>query len=84
MKADSVVRLSFPSESHMEIIFKALEPETRMSPKMRSRVTLKKKNAFLILKFEARDTIALRAAVNAYLRWISSLVNVLETLETVF
>jgi len=34
-----------------------------------------------VLKVEARDTVALRAALNAYLRWINSMVNVLEVLE---
>jgi tRNA threonylcarbamoyladenosine modification (KEOPS) complex Pcc1 subunit len=35
----------------------------------------------LVLRIEAKDTIALRATSNAYLRWISSIMNVLSALE---
>jgi tRNA threonylcarbamoyladenosine modification (KEOPS) complex Pcc1 subunit len=42
---------------------------------------LEKDDNFLVLKVEARDTVALRAALNAYLRWINSTLNVLEVLE---
>jgi tRNA threonylcarbamoyladenosine modification (KEOPS) complex Pcc1 subunit len=35
----------------------------------------------LVLNVEARDTVALRAALNAYLRWICSTISVLEALE---
>ena len=41
-----------------------------------------KKEEFLILKIEAKDTVALRAALNAYLRWINSIFNVLGIIET--
>lgn len=81
MKANAVLRLKFPSQRRLEIIFKALEPEVRKTPSMRSRVFLEKEDTFLILKIEANDTVALRAAVNAYLRWIESMRNVLGVLE---
>jgi tRNA threonylcarbamoyladenosine modification (KEOPS) complex Pcc1 subunit len=35
----------------------------------------------LVLDVEAKDTVALRATLNAYLRWINSTANVLETIE---
>jgi len=82
MKANALIRLQFPSEQRLEIVFKALEPEVRKPPTMRSRAILQKENMFLILKIEAKDTVALRASVNAYLRWINSMANVLEVLET--
>jgi len=81
MKANAVLRLKFPSPRHLEIIFKALLPEVRKPPTMRSRASLEKDDTFLILKIEAKDTVALRAAVNAYLRWIDSIRNVLGVLE---
>ena len=83
MKANAVLRLKFPSQRHLEIIFKALVPEVRKPPTMRSRAFLEKEDTFLILEIEAKDTVALRATVNAYLRWINSIRNVLETLENV-
>lgn len=82
MKANALMRLKFPSEKYLEIVFKALEPEVREPPTMRSKAILEKEGKFLVLKIEAKDTVALRAAVNAYLRWINSMANVLEVLET--
>jgi len=83
MKANAVLRLRFPSQRHLEIIFKALLPEVRKPPMMRSRAFLEKEDTFLILTIEAKDTVALRAAVNAYLRWINSMTNVLEVLQNI-
>jgi tRNA threonylcarbamoyladenosine modification (KEOPS) complex Pcc1 subunit len=42
---------------------------------------LEREGDFLVLKVEAKDTVALRAALNAYLRWIGSTVKVLEVVE---
>jgi len=81
MKANAVLRLKFPSQRHLEIIFKALLPEVRKPPTMRSRASLEKDDTFLVLKIEAKDTVALRASVNAYLRWIDSIINTLGVLE---
>jgi KEOPS complex subunit Pcc1 len=65
----------------LEIVFEALEPEVDKPVTMRSRAKLEKDDSFLVLKVEARDAVALRAALNAYLRWINSTLNVLEVLE---
>jgi tRNA threonylcarbamoyladenosine modification (KEOPS) complex Pcc1 subunit len=35
----------------------------------------------LIIEVEAEDTVALRAALNVYLRWINSATKVLEKIE---
>ena len=83
MKRSAVVRLRFPSERQLEITIGALQPETRNPPTKRSRATLEKENTLLILKVEANDTVALRAALNAYLRWIESIKDVLELLQTI-
>lgn len=82
MKAKAVARLKFPSKKQLEIVFKALEPEVKKPITMRSRTALEKDDALLVLNVEARDTVALRAALNAYLRWINSILSVLEVLET--
>ena len=83
MKAKAVVRLKFPSEKHSGIIYRALMPEIEKPATVRSRADLKKIRDFLILKIEAGDTVALRATLNAYLRWIKSMLGVLEVLENV-
>jgi len=79
--ATAFVRLKFLSEKGLEVIFEALKPEVDKSVTMRSRARLEKDKTFLVLKVEAGDTVALRAALNAYLRWINSALNVLEVLE---
>jgi tRNA threonylcarbamoyladenosine modification (KEOPS) complex Pcc1 subunit len=81
MKAKAVVRLKFPSERQLEIVSKALEPEVKKPATVRSRAMLKKDGALLTLSVEAGDTVALRAALNAYLRWINSILSILEVLE---
>ncbi|MGQ9530354.1 MAG: KEOPS complex subunit Pcc1 [Candidatus Bathycorpusculaceae bacterium] len=79
MKA--VIRLKFPSKKHLETFVKALEPEVKKPATTRSRANVEKENASLILKVEARDTVALRATLNTYLRWVNSMANVLEVLK---
>jgi tRNA threonylcarbamoyladenosine modification (KEOPS) complex Pcc1 subunit len=74
-------KIPFPNRRYLETVFKALKPETTKSSTMRSRAFLEKDDTFLILKIEAKDTVALRAAVNAYLRWMDSIRNVLGVLE---
>ena len=81
MKAKATIRVKFPSERHLKIVFNALEPEIKKPATMRSRTNLEKDGTFLVLKIEARDTVALRAALNAYLRWINLTTNVLQVLE---
>ncbi len=83
MKAKAVVRLKFPSEKHLNIVCRALMPEVERPTTTRSRVSLKKEGTFLVLEAQAKDTVALRAALNAYLRWINSTANVLETLKNI-
>jgi tRNA threonylcarbamoyladenosine modification (KEOPS) complex Pcc1 subunit len=80
MKARATVRLKLPSEKKLQTILRSLEPEVN-SPTGRSWASLAKKGDYLTLKIEAKDTVALRAALNAYLRWINSILNVFQTLE---
>ena len=81
MKAKATVRMNFQGESQLSMVFSALAPEAQRPSPGRSKVTLEKDGTSLVLRIEANDTIALRAALNAYLRWISSLRNVLTFLE---
>ncbi len=81
MKAKAVVRLKLPSKRVQEIVYEALMPEAAKPATTRSKADLKVENAFLVLAVEARDTVALRAALNAYLRWISAICSVLSVLD---
>jgi len=81
MKAKAIIRLKFPSKNHLNTIIEALMPEVKKPVTTRSRTSLEKDGKFLLLRVEAKDTVALRAALNAYLRWINSTVDVLENIE---
>jgi len=76
------VKIKFSSEKQIRSLFKAITPETEKPPTTRARVKLEKDGLFVVLLVESDDTIALRATLNSYLRWINSTVTVLEVLDT--
>ena len=81
MKAKASVRLRFSSEKQLTTLLDALAPEANRPVTTRAKAALEREGNFLVLKLEAKDTVALRAALNAYLRWIGSAVKVLEVVE---
>ena len=84
MRIQATVNLNFPSERHLQIVLEALEPETRISSTSRSNVQAEGKGNRLTLVFGARDTSALRAALNSYLRWtvvINDACSAMEAIE---
>ncbi|RLI22701.1 hypothetical protein DRO54_00545 [Candidatus Bathyarchaeota archaeon] len=81
MKAEATVKFEFDSEQTLETVFNALKPETLSAPTERSRAHIEVDGKNLILKFEARDSTALRAALNSYLRWIKLIIEILVFLE---
>ncbi|MEM2935880.1 MAG: KEOPS complex subunit Pcc1 [Candidatus Bathyarchaeia archaeon] len=80
MKARALIRINFPSERNMEIVLRVLQPEIKTAPAARSRVQVRGEGRNLILSFEAKDTSALRAAINSYLRWAHLTKNILRLL----
>jgi KEOPS complex subunit Pcc1 len=82
MKARATIRIKLPSEHKLETILKSLEPEVTSLTGTRSRANLVKEQGFLTMKIEAKDTVALRASLNAYLRWINAILNVFQTIES--
>lgn len=82
MKAHATVRLSTGDEAHAAILSTALNPEVSRPQTKRSKVTLRQEGATLVIQAEASDTVALRVVLNAYLRWIKALMQVLNYLET--
>jgi tRNA threonylcarbamoyladenosine modification (KEOPS) complex Pcc1 subunit len=81
MRASARIRLRFADERCLETVLRALEPEVGGSVTLRSCASLARERKCLVLKIEAKDTVALRAALNACLRWVGSIVNVLGVLE---
>jgi len=81
MKTTAIIRLEFPSKKHLLVANSALLPETNRPATKRARAVLEQDGNFLVLKVEAENTVALRATLNAYLRWIGSMTSVIEVLE---
>ena len=81
MKAKATIRLRLSTEKQLTTLLDALAPETNRPVNVRAKVALEREGNFLVLTVEAKDTVALRAALNAYLRWIGSTVKVLEAVE---
>jgi tRNA threonylcarbamoyladenosine modification (KEOPS) complex Pcc1 subunit len=79
MKARATIRLSLQSEKQLNALVTALTPEVHKKIGARSQATLMQEQLSLVLNVEAEDTVALRAALNAYLHWINSTINVIET-----
>ena len=75
MKAQVVIRLNFSSEKQLKVVLQALRPETETSSTHRSKVHMKTEDQSLVLDFRARDTSALRASMNSYLRLIGVAMN---------
>ena len=75
MKVQAVIRLNFSSAKQLKVVLEALRPEIETSVTSRSKVEMKAEGHGLILEFRARDTSALRAALNSYLRLIGVAMN---------
>jgi tRNA threonylcarbamoyladenosine modification (KEOPS) complex Pcc1 subunit len=82
MKAKATVRLRFAAKEQLETVLNAIKPEAENQASRRARTILEKEGNSLVLNVEADDTIALRASLNAYLRWTSAVLDVLEVLKT--
>jgi tRNA threonylcarbamoyladenosine modification (KEOPS) complex Pcc1 subunit len=81
MKAKATIQMKLPSKKELETLKASLLPEVKKPASGRARVSLTSEDTFLVLTVEADDTAALRSSLNAYLRWISSTVKVVDTLN---
>lgn len=80
-RAYAILRIKYSSEREAEVIYKAIQPETKATLKYRTNVSVLRNSRYIILTFEARDTTALRASINSYLSWVISLKNIYDFLE---
>jgi KEOPS complex subunit Pcc1 len=71
MKRKVVICLELPSEKVVSVLLRTLMPETRSPVTSRSKVSIVGENKRLTMQIKAKDTSALRATVNSYLRWIA-------------
>jgi tRNA threonylcarbamoyladenosine modification (KEOPS) complex Pcc1 subunit len=79
--AKAEIRLKLANQKQVKTLLDALTPEANAPVTRRANIKLQKDGLFLVLAVEAKDTVALRATLNAYLRWINSTVNVMQFVE---
>ena len=70
MKAEATVCLTFSSKKQSQVVLQAMKPEVETSSTYRSKVIMTAEGENLVLVFRAKDTSALRAAMNSYLRMV--------------
>ncbi len=58
------------------VIISSLKPELESGVSERSRVILKSSDKGVVVEVSADDVTALRAAVNSYLYWIQSIIDI--------
>ena len=80
-RAKATVRLKFSNQKQLNTLLCALKPEADTPVTRRVKINLAKEDSFLILTVEAEDTVALRATLNAYLRWINSTISIIDVVE---
>jgi KEOPS complex subunit Pcc1 len=68
----------FPSSKIAQTIFSSVAPETQQIPGYRSFTKLEAKGRALTMRIQAQDLVALRAASNSFLRFISASFRVVE------
>ncbi len=60
------------------IVDESLAPEVERPTSERSNVMMSSKKGEVIISIEASDIVALRAAINSYLRWVGAILDVVE------
>ncbi|HUJ85082.1 MAG TPA: KEOPS complex subunit Pcc1 [Candidatus Acidoferrales bacterium] len=80
-RAKANIRLKLQSEKQLTTLLQALDPEAKATMARRAVVKLEEDGLSLVLKVEAEDTVALRATLNAYLRWMGTVINVIDAVS---
>ncbi len=78
-RAQATVRLKFVTQKQVETLLRALSPEAKTPMTHRADIKLAQDGLFLVVSVDAKGTVALRATLNSYLRWINSAINVIDT-----
>lgn len=76
-KTRGVIETILPSNLS-EVVFRAISPEIISGSDERHRGKLKSDGDIITLEIEAEDTVALRAALNSYLRWLKLIYDINE------
>lgn len=74
------VALDVPGEL-LYVIEGSLLPEVKQPTSERSKVKVNVKEGRLVISVEASDVVALRAAINSYLRWVVAILDAIDSVE---
>lgn len=77
MKRKAIIELKINPE-YINSIYKAIFPETVSAPTSRTKVMIKCEKQKIKIIIETDTTSSLRAALNSYLSWISSIFKTLK------
>ena len=80
MLHNALIRIPVASKRILNSLIDALKPETR-SISARMRIKIRKDDQGIVLEINAEDTVALRSSLNAYMRWINSTLEVLNSMN---
>ena len=69
-QARAALEFTFRSMREAEAVLQAIIPEERLPTSTRCKVCVERRKNVLCLRVEAGDTVALRAALNSFVRWI--------------
>lgn len=65
-------------ENFANILWRSLKPEVERPSSFRSRISLEVQGGTIMIMVSASDVTALRSALNSYLRWVKSIIDVLD------
>lgn len=68
-RASATVEFTFKGAREAGAVQRALRPEESLPASTRCRVSIQRRKNVLWLRVDAKDTAALRAALNSFLRW---------------
>ena len=66
---------------HTKIILTSIKPELDIPSSNRVQVIMDSYEDQLLFQFRASDVVALRAALNSFLRWVTTVLNIIECLQ---
>ena len=78
--ANAEIRVDVP-ERLAGIMEGSLRPEAERPTSERSSVNVANGDGGLVIRIEGSDVAALRAAFNSYLRWVSSILDVVDSVD---
>jgi len=78
----ALISINLPSEKLLQTMLEALVPETKKPATSRANVSVEGEGKTLTIRIRARDTSALRATLNSYLRWVALVREMIEALTS--